>query len=101
MASFRLNQKAVDRLLRSESGPVGQELGKRAAKVQACAKRKAPVDTGRLRNSIDWELRASLRTDLIARVGTNVHYAAHQEYGTRRGVPEQRYLRDCLPAAAK
>lgn len=52
-----------------------------ALAIEGDAKRKAPVDTGRLRNSITHE-----RSDdeLSARVGTNVEYAPYQEFGTVR-----------------
>jgi len=37
----------------------------------------SPYDTGNLRGSIDRKV-----TDFEGSVGTNVHYAPHQEYGT-------------------
>ncbi len=53
-------------------------LGKAAHDCEALAKQRAPVDTGRLKNSIathgaalDWE------------VATDVSYAIYQEFGTR------------------
>lgn len=41
----------------------------------------APVDTGRLRDSITHEVNES---EEAVYVGTNVEYAAYQEYGTSR-----------------
>ena len=61
-----------------------------ALRIQARAKGDAPVDTGRLRNSI-----ATEQENLTARVGTNVDYAPHVEFGTRR-MHAQPYL---FPAA--
>lgn len=53
--------------------------------IQAEAKRRAPVDTGRLRSSI--VVRAVQQGDeTVIQVGTNVHYAIHVEYGHRQKV---------------
>lgn len=57
------------------------EVKRSALAVQSGARRRAPVDTGRLRNSITHELAPD---ELSARIGTNVHYAPFQEFGTRR-----------------
>lgn len=59
--------------------PVGRFLGRAAFTVQGAARKKAPVDTGRLRNSIGTES----PTNRMRRVGPNVDYGAHVEYGTR------------------
>ena len=56
--------------------------------IQNDARVRVPVDTGRLRNSIGWEMEADR---LAARVGTNVDYAPHVEYGTSR-MAAQPYL---------
>lgn len=58
--------------------------------VQAEAKRDVPVDTGNLRGSINRHVDARL-----ASVGTNVEYAEHVEYGTRRA-QAQPYLRPAI-----
>ena len=53
--------------------------------IQAEAKRRAPVDTGRLRSSIVvWAVRQG--DEVVIQVGTNVHYAIHVEYGHRQKV---------------
>lgn len=57
------------------------EVKRSALNVQSGARRRAPVDTGRLRNSITHELTEG---GLNATVGTNVEYAPFQEFGTRR-----------------
>lgn len=62
-------------------------IGMKAAEYAA---RLAPVDTGRLKNSID-----STYDDDSAYVGTNVEYAAYVEFGTSR-MRAQPYLK---PAA--
>lgn len=48
--------------------------------AEGYAKRKCPVDTGRLRNSITHTVDG---TALEAYIGTNVEYAPHVELGTR------------------
>lgn len=45
------------------------------------AKRDCPVDTGRLRNSITFEVRAG---EKAVHVGTNVEYGKYVELGTSR-----------------
>lgn len=60
--------------------------------VEAEAKRICPVDTGRLRASITYEIDEN---GLIARVGTNVEYAIYVEMGTWKMVA-QPYLRPAL-----
>lgn len=56
------------------------------------AKRAAPVDTGRLRNSIAHAVKGD-----AAYIGTNVEYAPYVELGTSRKAPKP-YLR---PAATQ
>lgn len=61
----------------------GAEKGlyKAAVKIQAAAKRLAPVDAGRLRNSITVETQTDAES-VSAAVGTNVKYAPFIEFGT-------------------
>lgn len=47
--------------------------------AEGYAKMLAPVDTGRLRNSLTHTVEGN-----AAYIGTNVEYAPYQEYGTRR-----------------
>jgi HK97 gp10 family phage protein len=60
---------------------VRDEVYAGALDVQGAAKRRVPVDTGRLRNSIAVETEQG---GLSATVGTNVEYGPFVEYGTRR-----------------
>lgn len=94
MAQFFLDPAAVQELLNSEDGPVAQELARIAAQVTNEAKRLCPVDTGRLRSSITWQLARDNR-GVFARVGTNVEYAPYVHDGVRgrRGRP---FLTDAL-----
>lgn len=84
-----------------------------AAKICAQAKTLAPFDKGELRNSIMWRStiqeggfnaaggeKASEKitpqpAKYTAYVGTNLFYAAYQEYGTRR-IPPNPYLRPAI-----
>lgn len=68
-----------------------------ALAVQNQAKRLCPVDTGRLRDSITWEL-GMMNGLPSARVGTNVEYAIYVETGTRY-MSAQPFLRPALGAA--
>lgn len=77
------DQAALDELFASPNGPVGKHLKRLGIKVQRRAKQLAPVDTGRLRASIT-EALGSDAEGLVERVGTNVEYAPHQEFGTSK-----------------
>ena len=50
---------------------------------------RAPVDTGRLKNSIS---SAVVESEKAVYIGTNVEYAPYQEFGTSRGVPGTHFL---------
>lgn len=63
-----------------------------ALRVEREARKNAPVDTGRLRASITHRVYPEGTTKVVAEVGTNVAYAAAQEFGTRHGVPATRYM---------
>lgn len=90
------DQQALDRLFNSEDGPVAKDLARRAIQVDRAAKRLCPVDTGRLRASIDWQL-ARDHQGLLAIIGTNVTYAPFVEFGTRFAAA-QPFLRPALAA---
>ncbi|MBQ3638608.1 MAG: HK97 gp10 family phage protein [Clostridia bacterium] len=64
-----------------------EEAGRACAEA---AKARAPVRTGRLRDSIRWTV-VSDGGDLLAAVGTDVPYAAVQEIGTSKR-PGKHYL---------
>lgn len=67
-------------------------LMKCGAIVENYAKQNAPVDTGRLRNSISHEM----EDENTVAIGTDVEYAIYQELGTSRGVKENRYLTNAV-----
>lgn len=90
---FVLNENAVREILQDPDGMVGRDLQRRAINVESQAKLNASgrpgpnVDTGRLRSSITWELVNRPDGNLVARIGTNVEYAAYVELGTERAPP--------------
>ena len=65
------------------------------ARIRGSADAKAPVDTGRLRASIEGLIEEIAETIINVRVGTPVEYAEFQEFGTEL-VSAQPYLRPAL-----
>jgi len=57
---------------------------------------KAPYKTGNLKRSIHTETIEKSDTRVVVMVGTDVEYAAPQEFGTSTGVPAHPYLRPSL-----
>lgn len=88
-----LSETAIRDILTDPDGMVGRDLQRRAINVESQAKLNASgrpgpnVDTGRLRSSITWELVHRENGELVARIGTNVEYAAFVEQGTDRAPP--------------
>ena len=64
-----------------QAAEVAARIGLEAVGLQAenYAKRKCPVDTGRLRNSITHTVKG-----MEVYIGTNVDYAPYVEYGTSK-----------------
>lgn len=94
-----LHRGELAALLTGPNGPVAKTLVRRAIQVDRAAKRLAPVDTGRLRSSINWRIERD-PFGLRAVVGTNVHYAVYQEFGTSK-MPAHPFLRPALLAALR
>ena len=63
--------------------------------VQGSAMRLAPVDTGTLKGSINWETNEVEGDNIVGIVGSNVEYALYQELGTSR-MSAQPYLMPAL-----
>lgn len=61
------------------------------AAAEGHAKENAPVDTGRLRNSITHK-----EDEKSSAIGSNVEYAAAQELGTSRGIRGKHYLQNAV-----
>lgn len=98
----RVNQAALQRLLRGPNGPIARDLARRAIRVEAQAKLNASgrpgpkVRSGRLRSSISWAPGQDAR-GLYAVIGTNVYYAKWVELGSDRA-PAYPFLRPALIA---
>lgn len=82
MAGFIWHEAEAQRLLRATNSPVGRLLARYAAKTETAAKARCPVDTGRLRSSINWRIEIDGQ-GLVAIIGTNVEYAIFVHDGTR------------------
>lgn len=63
------------------NSPLGRFFGRSAITVQGGARKRAPVDRGRLRADINYEIDHST-PPLWAKVGNNLFYAPWMEYGT-------------------
>lgn len=81
-ARLVLDPAAIEKMLKSPAGLVGRDLIKKAIRVQSGAKRRCPVDTGRLRQSIRYRIGQDGK-GLYAEVGSDLEYAAavHNGHG--------------------
>ena len=78
----------VDAVLEDTQRKKKTALLKCGAAWESYTKQGAPVDTGRLRNSITHEMEGD---DTVA-VGSDVDYGIYQELGTSRGIKGKRFL---------
>lgn len=109
---FTDNSKEVLKALGEQAETALQAIGAEAATY---AMKDAPVDSGRLRNSIAWATKESTGgshgdpakpkdwtpqgspEEKTVYIGTNVEYAAKQEYGDyRHTVGKKHFLRDAM-----
>ena len=94
--------KSLEKLDERTSDEVFREFARTAAKIEADAKRNAPVarkkghQGGTLRRSITSKTTRIGNDRFEARVGTNVFYAPWQEEGTKRGIPALHYLQNAF-----
>lgn len=89
-----LDQEAIDSLYKGHDSPMGRFLAGKAGQVTQVAKRKAPVKTGALRNSIS--SRSSTTSSGVSfEVIADVDYAIYQEEGTSR-TPAVHFLSEAL-----
>lgn len=77
-AELEARLEAFDTALDDRLYEAMEELGLR---IEASARKKAPVDSGRLRGSISSEVQREGADTLALYVGSNVEYAPHVEYG--------------------
>lgn len=89
-ARFRDLERALDRRM----GDAADDAG---ARLRGAAQTRAPVDTGRLQSSIEEAVERIGRAVVRVALGTNVHYAPHQEFGTKF-MEAQPFLRPALDA---
>jgi HK97 gp10 family phage protein len=64
-------------------------------RVKAAAAAMAPVQTGTLKSSIQYDLSETHGGDLMVIIGSNLRYAGFVEYGTSK-MAAQPYLRPAL-----
>jgi HK97 gp10 family phage protein len=95
--TLNMKPREIEKLLEGEDGPIFRDIERRCIKVQAMASRLCPVDTGRLRASISYDVGKD-REGIVGIVGSNVPYSIYVELGTRRAAA-QPFLRPALAAA--
>ena len=86
----RIEDEVVRRALADPelvAGPIRRFLNKSALVVEAGAKERSPVDTGRLRSSITHQVASAEAT-----VGTRLIYAPWVEFGTKPHWPPMRAM---------
>lgn len=85
-SDFKIQSNAdeVEQEMKAKMTSWLEAIGLDAASTAASV---APVDTGRLKDSIDHAV-----VDNEVYIGTNVEYAPYQEFGTSRGVPGRHFL---------
>lgn len=81
-------QKEVIDAIRRAQALIGDGIQKAitaaCVEVEKEAKHLVAVDTGRLKQSVTHEVALTAKRTWSGRVGTNVHYGPHVEFGTRR-----------------
>jgi hypothetical protein len=88
---YRLSPADVQKLLRGRNGPVWRDIQLRTNRVLNKARTLAPVDTGRLRQSLTSEMRSESYGP-TGRVGTTIRYAVWIHEGTGLYGPNPRYI---------
>lgn len=101
--------KVVDVKLVDNSEEVLEALGEQVSAwleaigedAAGTAADRAPVDKGRLKNSVNWATQNNYGSgdpplatpeENTVYIGTNVEYAPYQEFGTSKGVPGKHFL---------
>lgn len=84
--AIQVQIEGLERLIKKTSPaligvPLRKFFERAAITVQSKARENAPVDTGRLRSSIAYEI-DDAAVPLYAEIGTNVAYAPFMEFGT-------------------
>lgn len=87
-----LDRSAIERLLTSPSGPVRRAVREVTEDVARAARRRAPVDDGRLRSSIRTAYRTRRRT-VTGIVFSDLDYSQYVQRGTGVYGPRGRPIR--------
>lgn len=91
-----VNRQALGQILHDRRGPVVKTVEKVSEKVVDRAKSLAPVGTGRLRDSIDYELREDAQGVFgVVTYGPEAFYGLFQELGTEK-MPAHPFLRPAV-----
>lgn len=88
MITFEVKVNNVNAVLDKTQSHKERALIKCGAAWESYAKQGAPVDTGRLRNSMTHEL----ESESTVAIGSNVEYGIYQELGTSRGIKPKLFL---------
>lgn len=75
--------RKIEKLAKLNNDALKEVMLKSAILVEGNAKEKCPVLTGRLRSSITHDVKTQGKKHQ-ARIGTNVEYAPHVEFGTKK-----------------
>jgi HK97 gp10 family phage protein len=78
---FKIIENNKDKVLEELEGAIEEALGLAGMQAENYARANAPVDTGRLRNSITSQV---LKGENAVVIGTNVEYAPYQELSTSK-----------------
>lgn len=81
MSRIKFNEEEINKLLHDKNGVAAKHLYQTATKAERVSKRLCPVDTGRLRSSINSGLGVDSK-GLFSYFGTKVEYALDVEFGT-------------------
>jgi len=92
VARVRINQAELNRLLRSDTGPVVRHITTLTRRTTNAAKRRVKVDEGTLRASIQGTVRVEA-TRVVGRVGTPLAYGLYLHEGTGIYGPKRRPIR--------
>ena len=96
VSGFRELDRALDRTERAISGDALVRASDKGAQVIVdAAKSRAPRRTGKLIESIGHEVIEASSTEVKEKIGSNVFYARHVEFGTRHNSAEP-FLRPAL-----
>jgi HK97 gp10 family phage protein len=92
VVSISIDGSALNRLLRSPTGPVARDMLRRGEKVRAAAKRRIDSRTGALARSITVSI--VVQGDVAGcQIGTNLYYARFVHDGTGIYGPARRPIR--------